>query len=189
MSDEVVVVRDVALVDRWNVSIERPQGTPVHQCPSTYGVDPHGIIDRLNAMGASTVDMDRDGQLLFTVEHLLAYPRSQVDPETGELHEFTWCVVIDPNGERWGTSSSIVSGKLGQLLALKSAGLIPWPVTVQFITRTARKSGRRYHDVVIIPPTRNGDGPNGGVDSGPPESPVAKPGRKAKLGGGPRAGD
>lgn len=152
MSDEVIVTREADLVNRMPVRLEAPQGTPVHLCPSSLPRDVAGIIRRLNAMGQSTLTLGRDGTVEMLLEHFLAYPREQADEQTGEVHQFTWLVLIDARGESFGTSSPVVAGKVWQLWALKSAGLVPWPCPVQIVTRKAMKSGRSYHDVIVLGP-------------------------------------
>jgi hypothetical protein len=125
-------------------------GTPIHLCPSTLGHDPEGIKRRLNAMGTATLEMDRDGTLLMEVADVLVHCGDHLDEETGEIKTLSWLVLIDPAGETWSTTSQTVAGKIGQAMALRSAGLLPWPCPVQIVTRIGRRSGRRYHDVLFI---------------------------------------
>lgn len=177
-SEPNVTTAHAELVPNQPAALSVPLGTPIHLCPSTLPADEAGVIRRLNAMGQSTLDLDRNGELLITVQDVLVYPREQVDEATGEVSQFSWIVLIDPNGERWGTSSAVVGGKLWQLLALRSAKLIKWPVSLQIVTRTARKTGRRYHDVVVLRVQDASNGPSGSVDHEPRPEPVARPRNK-----------
>lgn len=181
MSDEALspTHANAELVNHVPHNLQVPLGTPIHLCPSTIPSDTAGVIRRMNAMGQSTLELSRDGDLLITIADVLVYPREQVDEETGEVSQFSWIVLIDPLGESWGTSSPVVGGKVMQLLALRSAKLIPWPVTVQIVTRTARKTARRYHDVVVLNVQEVNRGPSGGVDTPPRKKPVARPRNKS----------
>lgn len=144
MSQELVPARPVSC------GLIVPQGVPIHLCPSTLPTDKEGLKQRLNAMGSSSMDLDRDGTLLIEVAHVLAHPRETLNEDSGEMNQHSWLVLIDPKGETWGTSSPVVAEKVAQLLALRSAGLIDWPVSLHIVTRTGRKSGRRYHDLIVL---------------------------------------
>lgn len=148
-ADDVIVVRETYDSQRGLTIAARPN-MPIHLCPSTLGTDKEGIRRRFNAMGQSTLELDRDGTLLIEVADVFCYWRDHVDEKTGEVSEFSWLVLIDSAGETFGTSSEVVASKMGQLLALRSAGRIEWPCPIQIVTKTAQASKRRYHDVILL---------------------------------------
>lgn len=148
-ADDVIVVRETYDHQRGLLVAARPD-MPLHLCPSTLPTDRDGMRRRFNVKGQSTLELGRDGTLLIEVADVLAYWRHHVDEATGEEKEFSWLVLIDSAGETWGTSSEVVAGKIGELLAMRSAGLIEWPCAVQIVTRTAQASKRRYHDVILL---------------------------------------
>lgn len=122
----------------------------IDQLPSTLPRDADGIKRRFNAMGASDLNMDRDGTVVIELADVFAYWREGETEETGEIKEFSWLVLIDTSGQTFGTSSPVVAQKIGKLLALRAAGLIQWPCPIQVVTRTAQKTRQRYHDVVML---------------------------------------
>lgn len=148
-ADDVIVVRETYDSQRGLIIAARPN-MPIHLCPSTLPTDKEGIRRRFNAMGQSTLELGRDGTLLIEVADVFAYWRDHVEEKTGEEKEFSWLVLIDSAGETFGTSSEVVASKIGQLLALRSAGQVQWPCPVQIVTRTAQASKRRYHDVILL---------------------------------------
>lgn len=146
-ADVVPVVYDdrskvIAFVARPNV--------PLHMCPSTLARDEGGMKKRLNAKGQSTLDFGRDGTLLMEVADVLAYWRESEPDEQGEIASYSWLVLIDTAGETFGTSSEVAASKIGEMLAMRSAGLIQWPAMIQIVKRTARKSGFVYHDLIVL---------------------------------------
>lgn len=143
------VVRDTYDSQRGLIIAARPN-MPLHLCPSTLPRDKAGMVRRFNAMGQSSLELGRDGTLLLEVADVLAYWRDHTDPDSGEVKEFSWLVLIDVAGETFGTSSEVVASKVGQLLAMRAAGLIEWPCALQIVTRTAQASKRRYHDVILL---------------------------------------
>lgn len=147
--DDVTVVRETYDARAGLIIAARP-GMPIHLCPSTLPTDKDGIRRRFNAMGQSSLELGRDGTLLLDLADVFCYWRNHVDEATGEEKEFSWLVLIGADGETFGTSSEVVASKVGQLLALRSAGQIEWPCAVQIVTRTAQSSKRRYHDVILL---------------------------------------
>lgn len=150
MTHETSVTPIAQLIDHQPQGLVVPLGTPLHMCPSTLGVDAEGIKRRFNAVGAATLEMDRDGTLLIEVANVLIYPAIAVNPDSGEESEVLWTVLIDPANESWQTTSATVRDKVGQLLALWHAGLVERPTMMQVITRKSRRLDRHYHDLIMV---------------------------------------
>lgn len=129
--------------------VVRP-GTPLHLCPGTLPRDKHGIKARFNAVGPGTLELGRDGSLLIRVQDLFAHPGECLNEETGAMDAVTWLVLIDPAGERFCSTSPVLARKFMGLLVMRSEGVLDWPVDVQVVTRRGKRSGRPYHDLILL---------------------------------------
>lgn len=135
---------------RTSLAIVARPGLTISQLPSTLPKDEEGMKARFNAMGASTLQFDREGTLLMELAHVLAHFVSDRENEEGELTSFSWLVLIDKSGETFGSSSPVLADKVGLLVASWSAGEIERPTPVQIVRRTSVKKQRVYHDIVLI---------------------------------------
>lgn len=135
---------------RTSLAIVARPGLTISQLPSTLPRDADGLKRRYNALGASTLQFDRDGTLLMHLADVLAVYVEDRENDEGELSSYSWLVLIDVAGETFGSSSPVLADKVGLLVASWSAGEIERPTPVQIVRRTSVKKQRVYHDIVLI---------------------------------------
>jgi hypothetical protein len=124
--------------------------TPIQQWPTTLPLTETGRKMLLNAMGSSDIEPGRDGIVMMEIAHILAFPREEVDEQTGMVRRYSWLVLIDPEGHTWGTSSPAVADQVRRIFGAVAAGWLDWPVAVKINTRYPMKDGRMRHDLKVM---------------------------------------
>lgn len=125
-------------------------GTPADQWPTTLDDSPAHLIVRLNAVNSPDLELDEGGQADFWLRHCLAHPVEHVDPDTGELRQVSRLVLITPDGQTFATTSTVVPHRVQAILDLVRAGRLELPVRVRIRARRSKKSGRIYHELVVL---------------------------------------
>lgn len=144
--------QSVVIADSGDLIDVPAWGTPIGECPSSIDMrDQAGFALAFNAVGEPDISLDRQGEAVIDAKHWLIHPCEKVDESTGEVSRFARLVLIDPEGRTFATTSGVVMARLAQLVAYYG-GRENWEtVRLRVIERTAKRSGRRYHDLRIVP--------------------------------------
>ena len=133
-------------------SLVVPFGTPLVQCPTNIPRDTYqGKMMLVNAMGDSSIVLDKQGCAEFRLRYYLSHPGETPDPETGELHRHNRLVLMTEDGESFVTTSDVIPQRIEALIAIFGGELPEHGVRVAVRETKARRSGRTYHDLRVLP--------------------------------------
>lgn len=131
--------------------IATPGAGPL-QCPTSLDLSTErGKVAFLNAMNRPDTVLDSSGQALVEIADWLAYPRVDQDPESGEVKEYSCLVLIGADGMTFATTSPVVAHRLAQAVRLHGCSHFDPPLPVIIRAVRARKSGRTYHEMEVLP--------------------------------------
>lgn len=151
-ADHRLTVRDLTTERAvQGLCIAAPGAGPL-QCPTSLDLSSEvGKAAFLNAMNRPDTTLDVSGQALIDVVDWLAYPRVDQDPESGEVKEYSCLVLIGADGLRFATTSPVVAHRLAQAVRLHGCSHFDPPLPCIIRAVRARKSGRTYHELEVLP--------------------------------------
>jgi hypothetical protein len=139
--------RVVELVNRA-LSVPK-QGTRITLCPTSLDLNTiRGKALMLKASSPGDYDVKPGVPIRLIVCHWAVIPDTQVDEETGELHEFVRTVLYDAEGKTFRTSSAHSPMRLCAMLELFSPAEWANGIPVIVVARQSKR-GRVYHDVEV----------------------------------------
>ena len=128
------------------------QGTPIDRCPTSLDLTTErGKARAINCMGEADIVIGDNHMVEMRVCDYLAYPVSTVDEETGEQREYVDLVLFDEDGHFFKTSSVVAPHKFVAMLRLYGPERWRAGISIVIAERKARKSGRTYHELRVIP--------------------------------------
>lgn len=112
---------------------------------------PDGKALAVNASGIADHYLPESGEAQFAIHRYLVTPGEDIDEETGELRLYPKTVLIAPDGSTFGSASLVILRRLASIVSNYGPG--PWepPIPVLLFERKAKRTGRRYHDLKILP--------------------------------------
>lgn len=135
---------------------ERPSAKPPALQAGAYGVSTNlnmaswqGRATFLAAGNPGNLVFSEDGRIEMVAVSYVIFPDQGLDPETGEVHEFTRCALIDADGNVFRTTAAHAPQRMAWVLSLFSPE--DWAEGIPFIIleRRSRKTGRTYHDIRV----------------------------------------
>jgi len=127
-------------------------GTPLSGCPTSLDLTTEeGKARAINGLGEPDVAFAGASEIEFEMTDFLIHPVSKVDEETGELSEFTRLVLWDSKGQTFATTSMVVPHRLAAIFSLYPAERLRQGLRLLLVERKARKTGRTYHDLKVLP--------------------------------------
>jgi hypothetical protein len=124
---------------------------PLSECPTNLDLKTrHGKASALAAMSPGTLEFTPEGTMRITATHWICFPDDGVDPETGEISEFTRTVFFDAAGNTYRTSSAHAPKRLSAILQLFGPDEWAAGLPLEIVERKSRKTGRTYHDIRVL---------------------------------------
>lgn len=132
--------------------------------PELVATHPFGISTNLDmstrvgkcmfllAGNPGSIQFDENGRAEILVTRYVLFPDRGTDPETGELSEFTRCVLFDRDGNTFRTTAAHAAQRLAWMLSMFSKE--EWDEGLPFVIteRVSRKTRRTYHDIRLATP-------------------------------------
>jgi hypothetical protein len=123
---------------------------PAGQYPTNFDLTTwEGKAAVLAALNPGDLELGPDGSVGFVAVHFLIFPDTGVDPDTGEVKEFTRTALFTADGRVYRTTSAYAPARV--MMAMRLFTEQEWANGIPFLVRErkSRKTGRTYHDIRV----------------------------------------